>query len=926
MARVAEQVVGRAEELAALDDAVAALEGGEPGVLLLVGAPGIGKTRLLAELAARADERGHIVLRGSASELERDLPFWVFVDALDEYVAGLDPRRLASIEPDVGAELARVLPSLSEFARSAEPALQDERYRAHRAVRDLLERLAATKPLVLVLDDVHWADSASVELLGALLRRPPAAAVLLALGARPRQLPDRLARALERARRSGALTRLELAELEREDALRLLGDEVDGELAESLFAESGGNPFYLEQLARTPRTVRSAEAASLAGADVPPAVAAALAEELDLLSAPARGLLEGAAVAGDPFEPELASAAAAMAEEAATEALDELLATELVGPTGVPRRFRFRHPLVRRAVYDSAPGGWALGAHERCALVLAERGASAAARAHHVEHAARHGDAAALEVLSQAGLASASHAPASAARWFGAALRLLPDGAPPGERVELLLARAQALGACGLLEESRADLLESLALVPDEMVATEVRLTVACAGVEHMLGRYAEARARISAALDRIPDSTAPEAVLLMTVLAFDGLFRADFESMRHAAERALEVARPLDDRPLTAMAAAVVTLANAWGGASEAAATACAEAVGLVEAMPDEELAGRIDAAAHLAAAELYMDRYDDAGAHADRALRIARATGQQFPTLIPILASAHFMRGRLAEAIEVIDDGIESARLTDITQDLAWRLHIRSSAALAAGDLDTALRTAQEAVDLTREWDENFIAAYPGVGLAAALLEAGEPAHAAETLVGKAGGEELSLIPVGWRAHALDLLVRCHLALGQRESAARAAAVADAAATRANLAIAKAWAQRAAAAVALDAGEPAAAAERALVSAAAADEVGVVVEAGLSRILAAQALAQAGEEERAAKELERAAVDLEACGAMRHRDAAERELRKLGHNVQRPSRRGSADAAGLESLSERELEVARLLVDRRTNREIAG
>ena len=139
-------------------------------------------------------------------------------------------------------------------------------------------------------------------------------------------------------------------------------------------------------------------------------------------------------------------------------------------------------------------------------------------------------------------------------------------------------------------------------------------------------------------------------------------------------------------------------------------------------------------------------------------------------------------------------------------------------------------------------------------------------------------------------------------------------------------NLAIATAWAQRAAAVVALDAGEPAAAAERALVSAAAADEAGVVVEAALSRILAGQALAQAGEEERAAQELERAAADLGSCGAMRYRDAAERELRKLGRHVQRPSRRGSADAAGLESLSERELEVARLLVDRRTNREIAG
>jgi predicted ATPase len=100
MARVAESLVGRAAELGVLDDAVARLGQGDPGALLLAGEPGIGKTRLLAELAERADSRGCVVLTGSASELEVDLPFWVFVDALDEYTAGLDPRKLESLDPD----------------------------------------------------------------------------------------------------------------------------------------------------------------------------------------------------------------------------------------------------------------------------------------------------------------------------------------------------------------------------------------------------------------------------------------------------------------------------------------------------------------------------------------------------------------------------------------------------------------------------------------------------------------------------------------------------------------------------------------------------------------------------------------------------------------------------------------------------------
>ena len=175
MALHPEHLVGRAEEMSSLDRVLAELDRGSSAAILLVGEPGIGKTRLLAELAARADARGQLVLSGSASELERDLPFSVFVDALDEYVRGIEPNRLAALDDDVRAELAHVFPALTALANEREVALQHERYRSHRAVRALLEQLASAQPLVLVLDDLHWADPASVELVGALLRRPPAA-------------------------------------------------------------------------------------------------------------------------------------------------------------------------------------------------------------------------------------------------------------------------------------------------------------------------------------------------------------------------------------------------------------------------------------------------------------------------------------------------------------------------------------------------------------------------------------------------------------------------------------------------------------------------------------------------------------------------------------------------------------------------------
>ncbi|HET7929225.1 MAG TPA: AAA family ATPase, partial [Actinomycetota bacterium] len=350
--RIDERLVGRAEELDALEHLLDELDRGNPAAIEVTGEPGIGKTRLLRELAARAEARGHLVLGGSASELERDLPFSVFVDALDEYLRGLDPERFAALDGQVRAELAHVFPSLWALAGDREVAPQHERYRSHRAVRDLLERLAGARPLVLVLDDVQWADSASIELLGALLRRPPASPVLTALAARPHPTRERLSAAAARAHREGMLTGIELGPLSLADAGAFLGPAVDAARTSSLYETSGGNPFYLQQLARTLDLTTASGTGTVElseSIEVPPAVAAALAEELALASGPTRLVLEGAAVAGDPFEPELAAVASGTSEASAMDAVDELLRLDLIRPTDVPRRFRFRHPLVRLA-------------------------------------------------------------------------------------------------------------------------------------------------------------------------------------------------------------------------------------------------------------------------------------------------------------------------------------------------------------------------------------------------------------------------------------------------------------------------------------------------------------------------------------------------------------------------------------------------
>ena len=182
------------------------------------------------------------------------------------------------------------------------------------------------------------------------------------------------------------------------------------------------------------------------------------------------------------------------------------------------------------------------------------------------------------------------------------------------------------------------------------------------------------------------------------------------------------------------------------------------------------------------------------------------------------------------------------------------------------------------------------------------------------------------MPLVPGGWRAKYLELLTRCWLLLGRRAEAERAVAAARAVAEATGLRTAAGWADRAAAFAALDSGDHAAAAGQALASAASFDEAGAAVEAAVSRTLAGRALALDGEHDRAVVELERAVVVLDAAGADRFRLEAERELGKLGHRTHRRTRPGKTDGTGVDSLTQRELELARLVVDRKTNPEIAA
>ena len=414
-----------------------------------------------------------------------------------------------------------------------------------------------------------------------------------------------------------------------------------------------------------------------------------------------------------------------------------------------------------------------------------------------------------------------------------------------------------------------------------------------------------------------------------MITLAMDAFYRQQHHDTRAWGERALDVATELGDRPLTAAALAAVGLACAFTEAIADAELHCSRAAELIDAMPDPELAIRLDAIAYLTGAEVYLDRFEEATAHGRRGVSLARATGQGelLPMLTQALGVAFFARGLLGEAAELLDATTEAARLSGNRQLLAWNLLNRAFVAANQGEVETALAAAEESVDgdarpgrkphldvrRSHPRDRPHGERQPGAGRRA--LRRGRRRRGAPARAGGLAGE------VPRAADALSDRARAHRrgrAVGRLRGRRRGRRPASARASPGPSGLPRA--------VAFARGDAATAAERALASAVAAEEV--------RRRARCRGLAAAGGPRaragRGARPCRRpnssAAAALDACGAVRYRQEAEHELRKLGHGVHRRTRPGKADGTGVDTLTERELELARLVVDRRTNPEIAA
>ena len=917
--------MGRKRELRVLARLLDELTTESTGVALqVVGEPGIGKTCVLRELRWQAGARGHQVFAGRAAEFEAELPFGVFSDALDDWLMQLGRDRLQRLACGLADELAVVLQAFEGLRSRGRPEIDQERYRAYRAVRGLLGVIAADAPVVLVLDDVQWADPGSIELIGHLVTHPPRGPVLLALGFRPSQVSAQLSAALAGAVRDRQAWRMELEPLSAPEARELLEGVAPLAAPDRWYRESGGNPFFLLQLARGAElaAARRGSAVSTAGSSaVPEPVRAALASELSSLSAPARVLLQGAAVTGDPFAMSMANVAAGLRSGEALDLTDELVRFGLVRPTAAAERYAFRHPIVRASVYELAARSWCAAAHGRIAELLAARGDPPVAQAPHVERSAAPGDMRAVAVLSAAAATIAPRAPALAARWYAAALRLLPDTpAALGHRIELLIAMATAHGASGQLEDSRSALCEVLERLP-EGDSNRVTVIAYCAGVEHLLGRHREADARLGHAHRAQATADSVDAVLLKIEIAAGHAFQNRHADMLDWARRARTGAVSLGLAAAEVAAAGQTAMAHYFLGLPADEVTDRAAAG--FDALDDEQLASRLDLGLWVGWTEAVLERHERALEHCDRVIDVSRASGQGAALLVTMTAKAWALTrmGRLDDADETLTAAIEAGSLAP---NLFLSVAVGLSAVVATyrGDYEAALRAGERCVSLARTADPGLIPGMSGLYHAIPLIELADAQRAHDILLEMSGGPDLQTSRSG-HAPAYELLTRAELALGRVDAAEAWARKAIAATHGGQLAAEATFAQRATAAVELARGDGAAAAHIALAAAERADRNAIPIEAARCRILAAKALARDRKLRAATGELERASDELRRSGAHGFRTQADDELQRLRHGDAEPTLAGMD---GLASLTERERQIAELVRDGHTNRQIGA
>ncbi|HKS99341.1 MAG TPA: ATP-binding protein, partial [Rugosimonospora sp.] len=644
-------LLARDREVELLDRVVARAAAGGFTVVAVCGEPGIGKTRILQELGVRATAAGLPVYAGHATEFEQEVPFAMYAEALGVLLDGQGP-----VRPD---DVRIALAALRGHTGGPAPGRGVDRCRTYAGVRRLLAE-DGRNGAVLLLDDLHWADHASLELTEYLIRKPPPIPMAVGIALRSARPPARLVDAI--ARHGPSAVRIDLPRLGHTDLAPLLAGASDRRRRMILRAGLG-NPLYVQALSRLPDDALAALLAEH-GPDQPWAgdtghhILAGLASEVLTLGPAAQAVAFALAVIGDQATVDIVAHVARVPRAEVIRAVDQMYGLGHVEVDGV--RCRYRHPLMRAAVRALTGPAGQFEAHARAAAYLRERHGPVQVRAYHTEQSARPGDQVAATTLIEAGQAFAYSAPMQAARWLGTALRIMRDTGPLHalrSTAQLWYARALVLG--GDLDAARAVLADLRHA--EEPVRTEAEALRALAA--RLRGDIDEAAAILEAQLRRRAPAPAVEGKLHVELAAI-GALREDAGAAVSHAERALAL---LDaDRPaLGAAAQALRAFGSLYSGEVTAACEHIAAAARMADAASDAVLRPHVELLGPLSWVEIQLGRLPEAGRHLSRAREVAESLGHSsaLPYLLVVQSVLHARVGRLTSAVTLAREAAAAA-----------------------------------------------------------------------------------------------------------------------------------------------------------------------------------------------------------------------------------------------------------------------
>jgi DNA-binding CsgD family transcriptional regulator/tetratricopeptide (TPR) repeat protein len=624
-------LVARAEELALVDAAAARAAEGVPAAAIVGGEAGVGKTRLLEAAGERLGDAGFVVLRGACVELGGEaLPFAPLVDALRSLSRSLSSARLEEVLGPARPMLARLLPELADGGAvvDVQPA------RLFELTLGLLGRLAEERPVAFFVEDLHWADEGTRDLVAFLIRALRDERVLLVLTYRSDELQrgHPLRHALAELERVRSVERVELRRFTRDEVREQLtairGDVPPATLVDLVYDRSEGNAFLVEEMLVVVES---------GGAEVPPSLRDVLLARVDRLTETTQRVLRAAAVAGGPVSEPLLAATTRLAEPELLGGLREAVEHHLliVDDTG---GYRFRHALARDAVYEDLLPGERGRLHAAFgAAIEAEPAPVAAALAWHWYAALDLPRALAASVRA-AREAAAAHLPVEAERHSQRALELW-DRVP------------EAADVAGI---------EHLALLE-----LALQMTVESGHETRTLAHAADALAEVDAERE-------PRRAALILVRRAEALRRLRRNAM--AIPDLEEARRLLGDEPTRELAAALAAIANVHvlEGNDELASELGARAVDVARTVGARDV--ETDALLSAGGALAYLGEFEQGLAALREGLTIAQERGDWESCLRAHvnISDALELHGHHEEAASTAADGVELARRAGLDHTL--------------------------------------------------------------------------------------------------------------------------------------------------------------------------------------------------------------------------------------------------------------